>query len=99
MGQTNAAIEMLEYALDSAIIKAHASMRSDLPDDNKVAQRALLNAKAYRADHPRMEASDFSPVDIDSLRDLREHKRLEAEAILKRLADDKEIKNANDTDK
>jgi hypothetical protein len=99
MGQTNAAVEMLEYNLDSAIIKAHASMRSVPHDDNKPAQRALLDAKAYRANHPRMVASSLSPVDIDSLRDLREKTRLEAEAILQRLPDDKGANKSIDIDK
>ncbi len=87
MGQTDAATEVLEHALDAAIIKAAASMRSVPHAEQRSTEAALSAAKTYREKHPRPAAIKIT--DIDTLHAMREEKRQKAEAILHGIDNDK----------
>lgn len=91
MGQTDAAIEMMEHSLDSAICQADAGMRSFAFAEHRPAKRALIEARAYREKYPRSKVAVLTMMgDHDPLHELREEKRRKAEVILQDVANTEE---------
>ena len=84
MGNTDAAIEILEHTLDQAIIHADAAVSAFTNGETRSVEQAMQAARAYRKKYPRPEVWRWPESDVHY--EYREGRRQKAQATLERAS-------------